>query len=53
LSAAQLEAALDEAVLSKGTAELAFIYLIDRYEFDLDALKGQDCWYAILICVAL
>jgi len=40
LSAAQLEAALDEAILSKGTAELALIYLIDLYEFDLDAFKG-------------
>ena len=41
LSAAQLETALDEAILSKGTAELALIYLIDRYEFDLGALKAR------------
>ena len=38
---AELETALDEAILSKGTAELASIYLIDRYEFDVDALKAR------------
>ena len=41
LSAAQLETTLDEAILSQGTAELALIYLIDRYEFDLGALKAR------------
>lgn len=41
LSKAELETALDEAILSKGIAELASIYLIDRYEFDLDALKAR------------
>jgi hypothetical protein len=41
LSAAQLETTLDAAILSQGTAELAFIYLIDRYEFDLGALKAK------------
>ena len=41
LSKAELETALDDAILSKGTAELALIYLIDRYEFDLDALKAR------------
>ena len=39
LSAGQLEQTLDEAILSQGTAELALIYLIDHYEFDLGALK--------------
>jgi hypothetical protein len=41
LSTAQLEATLDAAILSQGTAELALIYLIDRYEFDLVALKAR------------
>ena len=41
LSKAELETALDEAILSKGIAELASIYLIDRYEFDVDALKAR------------
>jgi hypothetical protein len=41
LSAGQLEATLDAAVLSHGSAELALIYLIDRYEFDLGTLKAR------------
>ena len=41
LSAGQLEQTLDEAILSQGTAELALIYLIDHYEFDLGALKAR------------
>ena len=41
LSAAQLQKTLDEAILSQGTAELALIYLIERYEFDLGALKAR------------
>ena len=41
LSAAQLEATLDDAILSQGSAALALIYLIDHYEFDLDALKDR------------
>ena len=38
---AQLETTLDEAILSQGTAEIALIYLIDCYEFDLGALKAR------------
>jgi hypothetical protein len=41
LSKAELETALDDAILSKGTGELALIYLIHRYEFDIDALKDR------------
>ena len=41
LSAGQLEQTLDEAILSQGTVELALIYLIDHYEFDLGALKAR------------
>lgn len=41
LSKDELETALDDAILSKGTAELALMYLIDRYEFDLDALRAR------------
>ena len=41
LSKAELETALDDAILSKGSAEIALIYLVDRYEFDLDALKAR------------
>jgi hypothetical protein len=33
--------ALNEAILSKGSAELALIYLFDRYEFDLVVLKAR------------
>ena len=55
LSPAQLEATLDAAIqpiLSQDSPELAIIYLIDRYEFDLDALKaklvGMQCESASL-----
>lgn len=41
LSAAQLATILDDAILSQGTAELALIYLINHYEFDLGALKAR------------
>ena len=38
---AELETALDDAILCKGTAELALSYLIDCYDFDLDDLKTR------------
>ena len=41
LSNAELEMALDNAILSKGMAELALIYLIDRYKFDIKALTRK------------
>ena len=41
LSAAQLEPVLDEALLSRDSTELAFMHLIDDYEFDLDVLKAK------------
>jgi hypothetical protein len=41
LSAAQLEPILAEALLSRDSTELAFMHLIDDYEFDLDVLKAK------------
>ena len=41
LSDSQLEAALDEAILSKDTAELAVTNLVDRYNLDLVALSAR------------
>jgi hypothetical protein len=41
LSAIGLNDALDAAVDSQGTAELAFLYLIDRYDFDPDELRHR------------
>jgi hypothetical protein len=41
LPASQLEATLGSTILSRGSAELALDYLIDRYNFDLDALKAK------------
>jgi hypothetical protein len=40
LSKAQLKIALEEAIMSQGTSELAVIYLINHYEFDLRILKA-------------
>lgn len=37
----QLEVILDSAIASQGSAEIAIIYLFDRYEFDLDAVKAR------------
>ena len=40
----RLKATLDSAIVSQGSAEVAelvIIYLLDRYEFDLDALKTR------------
>jgi hypothetical protein len=34
------QATLGSTILSRGSAELALDYLIDRYNFDLDALKA-------------
>ena len=36
-----LSAALDSAIASQGSAELAVIYLMDKYDFDLDELKAR------------
>ncbi|KAF8238350.1 hypothetical protein L208DRAFT_1421318 [Tricholoma matsutake] len=36
-----LSEALDSAIASQGSAELAVIYLMDKYDFDLDELKAQ------------
>lgn len=41
LPVARLEMALDEAIDSQGSAELAIIYLMNHYEFDLGALKAK------------
>ena len=41
LSMAQLGRALESALLSHGSVELALIYLINRYELDLIALKAR------------
>jgi hypothetical protein len=41
LSAAQLQPILDDALLSRDSTELAFMHLIDDYEFDLDVLKAK------------
>ena len=41
LSVAQLGRALESALLSQGSVELALIYLINRYEMDLIALKAR------------
>lgn len=41
LSRDQLEATLDPAIASQDNAEFVITYLIDRYEFDLDALKAK------------
>lgn len=40
LSVTQLSTALDAAILSQGSTELALIYLIDRYELNLNGLKA-------------
>ena len=41
LSPEKLRSALDSAVLSQGNAELAFLFLIDQYDFDLKSrLEG-------------
>ena len=36
-----LQAALESAITSQGSAELALLYLIDHYDFNLDALKSR------------
>jgi hypothetical protein len=36
-----LSETLDSAIASQGSAELAVIYLMDKYDFDLDELKAQ------------
>jgi hypothetical protein len=41
LPASQLEATLGSTILSRGSAELTLDYLIDRRNFDLDALKAN------------
>ena len=50
----RLDATLDSATASQGSAELAIIYLFEHYDFDLDALMaglrgmqfGSMLWYA-------
>ena len=39
LSKAQLETALEEAMVSQGTVELAFIHIFKQYKVDLNTLK--------------
>jgi hypothetical protein len=41
LSSNGLQTALDSAISSLGTAELAILYLIDRYDFDLHDLRSR------------
>jgi len=38
LSLGDLQTALDSAISSQGNTELAFLYLIDRYDFDLNEM---------------
>jgi hypothetical protein len=41
LSLHDLPAALEFAITSQGSAELALLFLIENYDFNLDALKGR------------
>jgi hypothetical protein len=36
-----LSDALDSAIASQGTAELAVLYLISKYDFDINDLKSR------------
>jgi hypothetical protein len=40
LSTAQLETALEDAIVSQGTSELALMYLMNHYDFDFHILES-------------
>jgi hypothetical protein len=47
-----LPVALQSAITSRGSAELALLFLIDKYDFNLDALKSRlqgSCYFCLII----